>query len=46
MIMSIGVIVFVLFVSYIWVSQGLFSALLHFVCTLVAGAIAFAKAGS
>jgi hypothetical protein len=42
MFLSIGVILFVAFVAYIWTSQGLFSALLHFMCTLIAGAIAFA----
>jgi len=32
----------VLLVAYLWSAQGLFSALLHMACTIVAGAIAFA----
>jgi hypothetical protein len=42
MLMNIGVILFVLFIAYLWTQQGLFSAFLHFVCTLIAGAIALA----
>lgn len=42
MIMNILVILFVLFIAYLWTQQGLFSAFLHFVCTLAAGAIALA----
>jgi hypothetical protein len=42
MFMNIGVILLVLFIAYLWTQQGLFSAFLHFVCTLVAGAIALA----
>jgi len=42
MILNIAVAVLVLFIAYMWASQGLWSALLHFVCTLVAGAIALA----
>lgn len=42
MFMNIGVILFVLFIAYLWTQQGLFSAFLHFMCTLVAGAIALA----
>lgn len=36
------VIFLVLLIAYWWASQGLFSALLHLVCVLVAGAIALA----
>jgi hypothetical protein len=32
----------VLLIAYMWTAQGFFSALLHLVCTIVAGAIAFA----
>lgn len=39
----LGVIVFVIvaFITYAWVVRGFFSALVHLVCTLIAGAIAF-----
>lgn len=42
MILSIATIVLVLALGYYWVTRGFFSALLHFACTLAAGAIAFA----
>ncbi len=42
MILNIAVVVLVLFIAYMWASQGLWSALLHFLCTLVAGAVALA----
>ncbi len=41
MILSIVVIGIVGLTAYLWSARGLFSALIHFVCTLVAGAIAF-----
>ncbi len=41
-ILNILVILLVAFVAYMWSQQGLFSAFLHLVCTIVAGAIAFA----
>lgn len=36
------IIALVALIAYWWVNQGLFSAILHFVCVVVAGAIAFA----
>lgn len=42
MILSILTIVVVLGVAYIWLTRGFFSALLHMVCVVAAGAIAFA----
>jgi len=41
MYMNLVVIAMILFIAYIWATQGLFSAFVHFVCTLAAGAIAF-----
>lgn len=40
MILSIIVIVLVLVIAYIWASRGFFSALVHMVCVLIAGAVA------
>lgn len=42
MLYSILVILGVLFIAYWWGNQGLFSSLLHLVCVITAGAIAFA----
>jgi len=41
MILNLLVIAFILAMAYWWGSQGLFSALIHLICTLVAGALAF-----
>ncbi len=41
MILNIVVIAAILLIAYMWTAKGLFSALIQFVCTLVAGAIAF-----
>jgi hypothetical protein len=40
--MQIIAIVTVLALTYLWLIRGFFSALLHLICTIVAGAIAFA----
>lgn len=42
MIFSVFVIFAVLGIAYMWGSRGFFSALIHLLCTIVAGAIAFA----
>jgi len=42
MIMNLIVIVLVLSIAYAWMVRGVFSAMLHMLCALVAGAIAFA----
>lgn len=42
MIINIASIVLVLLIGYIWLTRGFFSALIHFLCTLIAGAAAFA----
>ncbi len=42
MVFSALVIVLTLAIAYIWGSRGFFSALIHLVCTIIAGAIAFA----
>lgn len=42
MILSAIVILTVLAVAYMWGARGFFSALIHLVCTIVAGAVAFA----
>ncbi|MEZ6241828.1 MAG: CvpA family protein [Phycisphaerales bacterium] len=41
-VFNLIVILLTLGVAYLWATRGLFSAFLHLVCTLVAGAIAFA----
>ncbi|MEC9373407.1 MAG: CvpA family protein [Planctomycetota bacterium] len=41
MILNLVVIAIVLGIAYMWAAQGVFSALLHLVCTIAAGAIAF-----
>jgi hypothetical protein len=42
MILNFIVIVFVLLIGYWWANQGLFSAVIHLLCVVVAGAIALA----
>lgn len=42
MILSIVAILIVGLIAYLWSAQGLFSALLHLMCTVIAGAVAFA----
>lgn len=42
MVLSAIVVAIVLLIAYWWANQGLYSALLHFLCVVVAGAIAFA----
>jgi hypothetical protein len=42
MILNLIVIGAVLLIAYLWASRGFFSAFLHLLCTIVAGAIAFA----
>ncbi len=42
MIFSIVVIVLAGLVAYIWSTRGFFNALIHMLCTLIAGALAFA----
>lgn len=42
MIMNLIVVVLVLSIAYAWMVRGVFSALLHALCALMAGAIAFA----
>ena len=39
MLMNLIVVAVVLLVAYMWTAQGFFSALIHLLCTLVAGAI-------
>ncbi|MBC7835194.1 MAG: hypothetical protein H7Y88_08850 [Phycisphaerales bacterium] len=41
MILSIAAIAIVGVIAYVWSARGFFSALIHMVCTLAAGAIAF-----
>lgn len=42
MILNLIVIGAVLLIAYLWASRGFFSAFIHLLCTIVAGAIAFA----
>lgn len=42
MMISVLSIILVLLVAYIWLLRGFLSALIHFLCTLIAGAVAFA----
>jgi hypothetical protein len=42
MILSLISILFVGLIAFIWSSRGFFSALIHLLCTIIAGAIAFA----
>ena len=42
MIMNIAVVVLVLLIGYWWANQGLFSAIIHLLCVIVAGAVALA----
>ncbi len=41
-VINLIVIVMVAFIAYMWSQEGLFSALIHFLCTLIAGAVALA----
>lgn len=41
-IMNLAVILIILGLGYFWAGQGMFSAFIHFICVIVAGAIAFA----
>ena len=41
-LINIAVVLLILGLGYYWAGQGLFSALIHFLCVLVAGAVAFA----
>ena len=41
MVLSIIVVLVIALIAYWWSNQGFFSALLHFLCVLVAGAVAF-----
>ena len=41
-ILNILIIALVLLIAYWWANQGLFSAILHLVCVIVAGAVALA----
>ena len=40
MVLNIAVVVLVLLIGYWWANQGLFSAIIHLVCVIVAGALA------
>ena len=42
MIMNIIIIVFVLSITYAWMIRGMFSSMIHLLCVIAAGAIAFA----
>lgn len=42
MLLNIISLVLVLLIAYMWMTRGFFSALIHFICTIIAGAIAFA----
>lgn len=42
MIMSLVVILLTLLLAYLWSTRGFFSSLIHMICTIIAGAIAFA----
>lgn len=42
MILSAVSIFLVFLIAYIWLTRGFFSALIHFLCTIIAGAFAFA----
>lgn len=42
MIMNVIIIIFVLGITYAWMIRGMFSSLLHLLCVIAAGAIAFA----
>ncbi|MDA1263023.1 MAG: CvpA family protein [Planctomycetota bacterium] len=39
---NIIVVAFILLIAYWWANQGLFSAILHCICVIIAGALAFA----
>ncbi len=42
MVYSLIALVFVLIIAYVWLIRGFFSAFLHLLCVVIAGAIAFA----
>jgi len=42
MILSVLTALLILLIAYWWASQGLFDAFIHFVCVVIAGALAFA----
>lgn len=42
MLISLISIAMVLLIGYLWLTRGFFSALIHFVCVIIAGAVAFA----
>ncbi len=42
MLISLISIVMVLLIGYLWLTRGFFSALIHFVCVIIAGGVAFA----
>jgi hypothetical protein len=42
MMLNLIAIILVLLIAYMWLTRGFFSALIHFLCTLIAGAVAFA----
>jgi hypothetical protein len=42
MILSLAVILLTLLIAYLWSTRGFFSSLIHMICTIIAGAIAFA----
>lgn len=39
---NIIVVAFILLIAYWWANQGLFSALMHCICVIIAGGLAFA----
>ena len=41
-VFNLIVIAMVGFIAYMWSQEGLFSAFIHFICTVIAGAVAFA----
>ena len=42
MIIKIGSLVLVLAITWVWLNRGFFNAFVHMLCTIAAGAIAFA----
>ena len=41
MIMSIVSLLVILGIGYVWVTRGFFSALVHLMCTIIAGAVGY-----
>ena len=41
-VFNLIIIVLVAFIAYMWSQEGLFSSIIHLVCTVIAGAVAFA----